>query len=72
MLRDRLYATLTTAEPEADEGFEVDGRVLAHGELAGWLADHAPGPSRTGVHISGYWGSGHRRRLGGRAGHGRR
>jgi DNA polymerase-1 len=58
VLRDRLYATLTTAEPEAEEGFEVNGAVLGRGELAGWLAEHASGPERTGVHISGYWGSG--------------
>jgi DNA polymerase I len=58
VLRDRLYATLTTAEPEAEEGFEVEGRVLLPGQLAGWLHDHAEGTGRTGVHISGFWGSG--------------
>ncbi|MGZ4610533.1 MAG: DNA polymerase I [Actinomycetes bacterium] len=58
VLRDRLYATLTTAEPEAEEGFDVQGRVLAPGELAGWLRDHAQASTRTGLHISGFWGSG--------------
>jgi DNA polymerase I len=58
VLRDRLYATLTTAEPEAEEGFDIDGRVLAVGELAGWLREHAGGAGRTGLHISGYWGAG--------------
>ena len=28
------------------------------GELAGWLAEHASGAGRLGVHISGYWGGG--------------
>jgi DNA polymerase-1 len=41
VLRDRLFATLTSAEPEADEGFEVSGATLAVGTLAGWLAAHA-------------------------------
>ncbi|MEV6621072.1 5'-3' exonuclease H3TH domain-containing protein, partial [Amycolatopsis sp. NPDC051114] len=33
VLRDRLFATLQSAEPEADEGFEVSGGALAPGEL---------------------------------------
>jgi DNA polymerase-1 len=41
VLRDRLFATLSSAEPEADEGFEVTGATLAVGTLAGWLAAHA-------------------------------
>jgi DNA polymerase-1 len=41
VLRDRLFATLSSAEPEADEGFEVSGATLAVGTLAGWLAAHA-------------------------------
>ncbi|MEV0680641.1 DNA polymerase I [Actinosynnema sp. NPDC050436] len=44
VLRDRLFATLATAEPEAEEGFEVSGGAVAPGALAGWLADHAGGP----------------------------
>jgi DNA polymerase-1 len=41
VLRDRLFATLQSAEPEADEGFEVSGEALAPGALAAWLAAHA-------------------------------
>ncbi|VVJ21133.1 DNA polymerase I (EC [Amycolatopsis camponoti] len=41
VLRDRLFATLQSAEPEADEGFEVSGSALAPGALAAWLAAHA-------------------------------
>ena len=41
VLRDRLFATLSSAEPEADEGFEVSGATLAVGTLGGWLAAHA-------------------------------
>ncbi|MDT7561137.1 MAG: polymerase, partial [Pseudonocardiales bacterium] len=41
VLRERLFATLASAEPEADGGFEVQGGALAPGELPGWLAEHA-------------------------------
>ncbi|MGW5724119.1 DNA polymerase I [Amycolatopsis sp. NPDC003865] len=41
VLRDRLFATLQSAEPEADEGFEVSGSALAPGALAAWLEAHA-------------------------------
>jgi DNA polymerase-1 len=58
VLRDRLYETLTTAEPEADEGFTVVGRRLAPGELPAWLAEHASGEGRVGVSASGSWGRG--------------
>jgi DNA polymerase-1 len=49
ILRDRLYQYLEAVEPEAEAGFELAGRVLAAGEVAGWLAEHtakAPGPGR--------------------------
>ncbi|MFJ8488279.1 DNA polymerase I [Streptomyces sp. NPDC094038] len=44
-LRERLYAVDPGAEetesaPVAEAGVEVDGSVLATGELAGWLAEH--------------------------------
>jgi DNA polymerase-1 len=58
VLRDRLYATVESAEPEADEGFDVRTRVLGTGELAGWLTENAVPAPRVGVHISGFWGSG--------------
>ncbi|PPK96084.1 DNA polymerase I [Kineococcus xinjiangensis] len=56
VLRDRLFATLSTAEPEAEEGFGVDGRILDSAEVAGWLAEHATGT--TGLHVSGSWSQG--------------
>jgi DNA polymerase I len=49
VLRDRLFAELTTAEPEAEHGFEVTGGALEPGELPGWLAKHAPAGSRVGM-----------------------
>ncbi|XVQ13892.1 DNA polymerase I [Spirillospora sp. CA-255316] len=58
VLRERLYATLSAVEPEADEGFEVDRRALEPGELASWLEEHAGPGHRTGVAITGTWGRG--------------
>ena len=48
VLRDRLFATLTAPEPEAESGFEVSGGRVPTGELAGWLAQHATG-TRVGL-----------------------
>jgi DNA polymerase I len=58
VLRDRLYQTLSTEEPEADSGFDVDGRVLGPGDLASWLAEHAGLEERLGVSLAGTWGRG--------------
>ncbi|MBN6038547.1 DNA polymerase I [Amycolatopsis sp. 195334CR] len=49
VLRDRLFATLSSAEPEADEGFEVTGAALEPGQIGGWLAEHAPAGTVTGL-----------------------
>src|SRR5512135_103070 len=58
VLRERLYATLSAVEPEADRGFDVDARVLLPGEAAEWLAEHACGGVRVGLHARGTWGRG--------------
>jgi DNA polymerase-1 len=58
VLRERLYASLQAAEPEADEGFEVATTVLGPGEVAGWLGEHAAGTARVGLSFSGTWGRG--------------
>ena len=58
VLRDRLFATLESAEPEAEGGFDVDGHVLGPGELPGWLDAHAPAGARIGLHVVGHWGRG--------------
>ncbi|MGY5882116.1 DNA polymerase I [Modestobacter lacusdianchii] len=57
VLRDRLFATLATPEPEVDGGFEVTADRLAPGELAGWLTAHAR-TGHTGVVFRGTWGRG--------------
>lgn len=68
VLRDRLFATLTPAEPEAEGGFDVQGEVLEGPAVAGWLAAHADTdadggdddatPARTGVAVLGSWARG--------------
>jgi DNA polymerase-1 len=58
VLRERLYQTLQAAEPEADEGFDVDGTVIAPGDLHGWLHEHACTGDRVGVSAAGAWGRG--------------
>jgi DNA polymerase-1 len=58
VLRDRLYATLDAAEPEAEAGFEVDGAILGSGQLADWLTAHANGADRVGLAVTGTFGRG--------------
>jgi DNA polymerase-1 len=58
VLRERLFATLTSAEPEASEGFEVDVTRLGPGEVADWLSTHARDDRRVGVSFAGTWGRG--------------
>ncbi|MBB4681244.1 DNA polymerase-1 [Crossiella cryophila] len=57
VLRDRLFATLSTAEPEAEEGFEVSGETLASGAVADWLGEHGRG-GRLGLSFVGDWARG--------------
>ena len=50
VLRDRLYQTLEAAEPEADEGFEVDVDACSRpARWRPWLAAHAGDGARAGV-----------------------
>ncbi|MDF2976631.1 MAG: polymerase [Actinomycetospora sp.] len=58
VLRERLFSTLTAAEPEADEGFEVRGAALEPGGVGDWLADHARDGSRVGLAFRGRWAHG--------------
>ncbi|WP_067177045.1 DNA polymerase I [Microtetraspora niveoalba] len=55
-LRDRLFKTLGTAEPETGEGFEVEVTVLGPGEVGAWLAALPEG--RAGLEFRGSYGSG--------------
>ena len=59
VLRTRLLEAIPTEEDAVDDsGFEVSMRVLDTGELAGWLAEHASGDDRVGLHLLGHWRAG--------------
>jgi DNA polymerase-1 len=58
VLRDRLFDTLATAEPEAEEGFEVVGAALEPDTVRAWLAEHAPPGARVGIAPRARWAAG--------------
>ncbi|OQO91953.1 DNA polymerase I [Saccharomonospora piscinae] len=49
VLRDRLFASLSSAEPEADAGFEAEGEALRPGAVADWLSRHAGSGTTVGL-----------------------
>ncbi|MFW0787590.1 DNA polymerase I [Gordonia sp. CPCC 206044] len=51
VLRDRLFSTLSSVEPEAESGFELNGTVLAPGAVRGWLDEHTA-TGRSGVAVT--------------------
>ncbi|GAA0518796.1 DNA polymerase I [Paractinoplanes deccanensis] len=57
VLRERLYSYLEAVEPEAESGFDLEGRVLRAGEVAGWLTRHAAA-APVGVAFTGTFGRG--------------
>ncbi|PRC43501.1 DNA polymerase I, partial [Mycobacterium sp. ITM-2017-0098] len=52
VLRDRLFDTLASTDPEVDEGFDVRGGALEPGTLTDWLAEHGHG-QRFGLAVVG-------------------
>jgi DNA polymerase I len=52
VLRDRLFDTLASADPEVDEGFDVRGGALGAGTLGAWLTEHT-GTGRSGLAVVG-------------------
>jgi DNA polymerase-1 len=52
VLRDRLFETLASADPEVEQGFDVRGGALGRGELPAWLAEHGGG-GRSGLAVIG-------------------
>jgi DNA polymerase I len=58
VLRERLFATLESAEPEADEGFDVQFARLGPDDLPQWLDEHARDGKRVGLAFRGTWGRG--------------
>ncbi|NWJ70170.1 DNA polymerase I [Pseudonocardia sp. ICBG1122] len=56
VLRERLFSTLSSAEPEAESGFEVSGEVVAPGAVRAWLDAHARDGRRVAVSFAGVTG----------------
>lgn len=52
VLRDRLFDTLASADPEVEEGFDIRGGALEPGALPEWLAEHSRG-KRFGLAVVG-------------------
>ncbi|WP_245645898.1 DNA polymerase I [Pseudonocardia acaciae] len=57
VLRERLFSTLSSAEPEAESGFQVQGGAVEPGTVAAWLAEHARDGRRVGLAFHGALGS---------------
>ncbi|WP_438387487.1 DNA polymerase I [Actinopolyspora saharensis] len=55
VLRDRLFSTLSTEEPEVSEGFQVSGGIADPGTLRDWLDNHASDGRRVGLACTGTW-----------------
>ncbi|MDX6277289.1 MAG: polymerase [Nocardioidaceae bacterium] len=55
-LRDRLFTAFGEVEPQAEEGFDLEGENLAPGTVRAWLDAQSGG--RLGVHVQGSWGRG--------------
>ena len=56
VLRERLFSTLTSAEPEAEGGIEVQGGAIAPGGVRAWLDEHARDGRRVGLAFHGITG----------------
>ncbi|MFI7588961.1 DNA polymerase I [Spongisporangium articulatum] len=56
VLRERLFETLKSPEPEAEGGFELTGERLGEGTVGPWLEAHATGV--VGLHLLGGWRAG--------------
>ncbi|BBY29848.1 DNA polymerase I [Mycolicibacterium sediminis] len=52
VLRDRLFETLASADPEVELGFDVRGGALVPGTMAAWLSEHSLG-DRFGMAVVG-------------------
>ncbi|MCL3818522.1 DNA polymerase I [Aeromicrobium wangtongii] len=57
-LRVRLFEAFGDVAPQADEGFDLEGEVLAPGAVSAWLDKNSSPGARLGLHVQGSWGRG--------------
>ncbi|MET0930037.1 MAG: DNA polymerase I, partial [Aeromicrobium sp.] len=57
-LRVRLFEAFGDVEPQAEDGFDLDGETLAPGAVPAWLDAQSSGGTRLGLHVQGSWGRG--------------
>ncbi|KAA1399681.1 DNA polymerase I [Aeromicrobium ginsengisoli] len=57
-LRVRLFEAFGDVEPQAEEGFDLEGATLAPGEVTAWLEAQSTSGARLGLHVQGSWGRG--------------
>jgi DNA polymerase-1 len=57
-LRVRLFEAFGDVEPQAEDGFDLEGEVLAPGAVAAWLDAQSSAGTRLGLHVQGSWGRG--------------
>ena len=62
VLRERLFSTLQSAEPEAEGGIEVQGGAIEPGAVRAWLDAHARDGRRVGLSFAGVTGGRRHRR----------
>ncbi|GAB3675358.1 DNA polymerase I [Angustibacter aerolatus] len=58
VLRERLFATVEAALPEAESGFDLNVERPTGAAVGEWLAAHANEGLRCGVDVVGSWGAG--------------
>ena len=57
-LRVRLFEAFGDVEPQADDGFDLEGETLAPGTVSAWLDAQSSAGARLGLHVQGSWGRG--------------
>ncbi|MCW2747901.1 MAG: polymerase [Nocardioidaceae bacterium] len=53
VLRERLLANVAGEEPQADDGFDVEGAILLPGQVGAWLETHTTPGTPVGLEITG-------------------
>jgi DNA polymerase-1 len=57
-LRVRLFEAFGDVDQQAEDGFDLEGEILAPGAVTSWLEAHSSAGTRLGLHVQGSWGRG--------------